>query len=290
MDWSNESYVRLYVRDTTSWKRLGWDGQCVLMQLLRKVDRAGTMDLDGIEPWEAVMLHTGAPLETAQRGVEALLRVGVIELRAGMIVFPNFLDAQECSKSDKLRAKESRERKARGSSQNVTLESRDVTKPSQVVTSGHEPSQRVTLCSAVLCNTGEERASAPPLLKVAADLEAENAQTRPTLVSTSEPTRFITALSDGIATEYERRKKPRPAVFGSQLREISKRIHDSLAAKLFDSADEAIEALVKAAADAVEKDPKARFAFVLGEVPFTKPRAEDEPEWLKARRLIPRNF
>lgn len=147
MDWSDERYVRLYTRDTTNWKRLGWDGQCVLMAVLRKVDRAGTLDLGGIEPWEAVMLHIGCSEDVARRGVDAMLKPGleVAKVIGGRLVLPNFIEAQECTKSDKLRSKELRERKARGDielpgspSQNVTVESRGVSAPTQSVS---QPSQ-----------------------------------------------------------------------------------------------------------------------------------------------------
>lgn len=181
MDWSNETYVRLYTRDTTNWKRMGWDGQSVLMHVLRKVDRAGTLDLGGLDPWEAVMLHIGCTEEVARRGVEAMLKVEAVAIVGDRMVFGNFIEAQECTKSDRLRAKESRERKARGESQdvtppsrNVTPESRDVTPPSQPVTPRHAPSRAVTprhslLCSALQrsalpCSATQEgeRAGAPP--------------------------------------------------------------------------------------------------------------------------------
>ena len=172
MDWRNEAYVRVYTRDTTNWKRLGWDGQCVMMQLFRKVDRAGTLDLGGLDPWEAVALHTGAPEDVAKRGIASILRVEAAKVIGGLLVFPNFIEAQECSKSDKLRAKESRERHRRGESQdvtapsqNVTPESQDVTLPSQAVTSGHAESRTVTprhslLCSALHTNALQGSASA----------------------------------------------------------------------------------------------------------------------------------
>lgn len=142
MDWTNERYVRLYTRDSTNWKRIGWDGQCVLMAILRKVDRAGTLDLSGLEPWEAIALHTGAPDDVSKRGVEGLLRTDTAVVRGGSLVLPSFIAAQECSKSDKLRSKELREKKALlGSTQSqevttpsrrVIPESQDVSRSSQV--------------------------------------------------------------------------------------------------------------------------------------------------------------
>jgi hypothetical protein len=161
MDWSNESYVRVYTRDTTTWRRLGWDGQNVLMHVIRKADRSGVLDCEDIEPWEVVMLHCGAPEEAAKRGVEACLRLGVIVHTGRALVLPNFEAAQTATKSDKLRAKESREsrrQKELSASQNVTAASRDatpdshdVTPPSPPVTSGHAESQPVTPRHSVLC-------------------------------------------------------------------------------------------------------------------------------------------
>lgn len=166
MDWSNERYVRLYTRDTTTWKRLGWDGQCVLMHLLRKLDRSGTLDLSGLEAWEAVMLHIGATEDVAKRGVEAILRTETAVATAGKLIFPSFIEAQECSKTDKQRQRESRDRRAATGKEpptSVTVrdgQSQDVTEPSQSVTASHEQSQPVTfghsvLCSAVQCREGE---------------------------------------------------------------------------------------------------------------------------------------
>lgn len=177
MDWSNERYVRLYVRDSTTWKRLGWDGQCVLMHLLRKVDRAGTLDLSGLEAWEAVSLHTGATEETARQGIAALLRTETVTVRDGRLAFPSFIEAQECSKSDKQRQRESRDRRAAPGKAAVTNrdeQSQNAPDSSQPVTSGHERSQPVTLghsvlCSAVQCNTvpneniARARVVVPPL-------------------------------------------------------------------------------------------------------------------------------
>jgi hypothetical protein len=46
MDYANERYVRLYTRDTTTVKLLGWQGRLVWWSLLRKLDRidAGLAD------------------------------------------------------------------------------------------------------------------------------------------------------------------------------------------------------------------------------------------------------
>ena len=163
MDYANEVYVRLYTRDTTTWKRLRWQGQVMLMQLLRKVDRSGTLETDGLAAWEAAALHTGMPDEIAQVGVDAMLALSVLaeQPETGRLVFPNFIEAQETPKSDRLRQRESRDRRAAGVTNRdgaVTIrdsESRIVTErhaASRAVTPGHAESRDVTLTSAVLCS------------------------------------------------------------------------------------------------------------------------------------------
>jgi hypothetical protein len=47
MNFEDERFVKIYPRNTTNWKLLGWEGRCVLMMLLREVDRAGCLDLEG---------------------------------------------------------------------------------------------------------------------------------------------------------------------------------------------------------------------------------------------------
>lgn len=146
MDYPNESYVRLYTRDTTTWKRLQWEGQCVLGQLLRKVDRAGVLELGAdLEVYVGVHLHMEhAPLEFVRAGVQKILELGVASYQNGFLVFPNFIAAQEASKSDKQRQRESRERRRDRAEEKP---SQIVTVPSQPVTTGHS-----VLCSAVLCS------------------------------------------------------------------------------------------------------------------------------------------
>jgi hypothetical protein len=139
MDWSNERYVRLYTRDTTTWRRLGWDGQCMLMQLLRRADRAGVIDIEDMQPAEAAELHTSAPPDAAFRGVAKLLELGVMVHDGTRLVFPSYIEANETPQSDSQRQRESRER-------------RRVTKrdgESRNVTESHAQSRAVTSCHSV---------------------------------------------------------------------------------------------------------------------------------------------
>ena len=151
MDWANEHYVRVYTRDTTNWKRLRWSGQCVLVAILRKLDAAGVMDIEDMEPWEAVELHCGAPQDQAKEGMAACLRLGALIHQGTRLISPKFEDAQWANKSDKQRQKESRARRRAQpvasvppAPKSVTPGDNGVTPRDEPVTAGHTPSQAVT--------------------------------------------------------------------------------------------------------------------------------------------------
>lgn len=113
MRWEDERYVRLYTRNTPSWRRLGWQGRYVLMALLREVDRAGVLDLGEEDPQEQLETLAGAlemPVEVAAVGLGALRKRGTVELRGSKLVLPNFLEAQEVRQSDAARQRAHRER------------------------------------------------------------------------------------------------------------------------------------------------------------------------------------
>lgn len=167
MNFEDEPYVRVYVRDTKTWLKLGFEGQTVLLFVLRKLDRAGV--LDGIdEPAADVALITGVPVAIVEAGLPRLLERGVLVLRGDRLIMPNYIEAQSCAKSDRLRQQEQRQRRRNDSladsSANgaVTIRddsSRDVTG----VTNRHEPSQGVTPILSVpsLSDQGRERARDP---------------------------------------------------------------------------------------------------------------------------------
>ncbi len=143
MDFSDESYVRLYVRDTKTWLRLGFEGQCVLMFLLRKLDRAGV--LDGMdEPESDVALVTGVWLDIVRVGLARLLEFKVFEHVGNRLIMPNYIAAQTAIRSDRARQRDSREKRS--------AEARAVTprdEMSHAVTGGHAPSHPVTLYCAL---------------------------------------------------------------------------------------------------------------------------------------------
>ena len=180
MNFEDETYVRLYVRDTKTWLRLGFEGQCVLMFLLRKLDKAGV--LDGMdEPESDVALVTGVPLGIVTVGLERLLRWEVFQLFGNRLVMPNYLKAQNAIRNDKARQRDMREKRL-AQSRLVTLRDSGVTprdESSREPTPDDAASHGVTLHSADLlstelpCAEDPDRApEAPPvpgLLRVVSD-------------------------------------------------------------------------------------------------------------------------
>jgi hypothetical protein len=111
VDWSNERYVRIYTRDTKTWKLLGWEGQAVLCLLARRFDRSGL--LDDVRSGEdvALMIGSGFPEEIAHVGLDRILKHDVMVLTAGGLLWPKFMEAQEASKSNTQRQREFRDRR-----------------------------------------------------------------------------------------------------------------------------------------------------------------------------------
>ena len=85
MDYSNERWVRLYTRDTATWKLVDWRARTVLLHILRKADRAGVIDVgkDG-ELGLAALLEL--PREIVADGLRQLLdRAAIAGEHAGVV-------------------------------------------------------------------------------------------------------------------------------------------------------------------------------------------------------------
>lgn len=109
MRWIDERFVRLYTRDTTTWKLLPWQSKALLPLLLRKLDRTGIVDL-GDDGFDGIAALTDMPLELVTAAMPDLLRRRVFVLAGRELVMPHFIEAQEAVASPKLRAELHRER------------------------------------------------------------------------------------------------------------------------------------------------------------------------------------
>lgn len=169
MRWEDERYVRLYTRDTIGWKLLPWQAKCVIPLVMRKLDRAGILDLGGAG-LEGVAALIDMPAEVALPGIAAAIEKGVFVLNADALVMPHFLEAQECQQSDAIRQRESRERRRAEGLVRKQVNGKDVwltpESDSGPVTAGHNRSQQVTPSLAVpsrafIASVAETATSAP---------------------------------------------------------------------------------------------------------------------------------
>lgn len=94
MKWSSERYARLYTRDTSNWVAGPWQARAVLPLVLRKLDRAGTLDLDdnGLEGLAAMI---GLPVEVVEPGMAWWAKKGTLVMVGSVLTMPNYVEAQE---------------------------------------------------------------------------------------------------------------------------------------------------------------------------------------------------
>ena len=50
MEYQDEAWIKVFIRDTTTWLTLSHHARGMFLCLLRKLDRAGLMPLNGKEP------------------------------------------------------------------------------------------------------------------------------------------------------------------------------------------------------------------------------------------------
>lgn len=162
MDWPNETYVRLYTRETDDDLALPWEALALWHRMLTKFDRAGVIATKrGARGLAAVVR---IPPGVVERVLPELLADGRLKEFDGGYLAPNFIAAQEASKSDKQRQRESRERRranaggatVTGRDENITnrddVTERDfsVTERDRLSRENERTEQNVTLCSADL--------------------------------------------------------------------------------------------------------------------------------------------
>ncbi len=142
MQWSDERYVRLYTADTVDWEMWPWESRALFPLVLRKVDRAGVLDMGRHgERGLAAMLRLPEPVVSA--GLAGLLEDGCVVMSGTRLVVRNFIEAQEATQSDKARKRAERERsRARAITPDEPVTFRD--DQSRTVTKSHEESRAVT--------------------------------------------------------------------------------------------------------------------------------------------------
>jgi len=141
MNFEDEPYARLYIRRTLTNKRLRWEGRAVLHEMLYVFDRAGVFEFTG-ELSDAIELMCELPAKVVKVGLQRLLESETWVVCGRFLVWPNYLEAQTCSRSDAARQKDSRDRRrAMAHAAKVLGEHA----PAGI---GHEAIQPVTSCDA----------------------------------------------------------------------------------------------------------------------------------------------
>jgi hypothetical protein len=135
VDWSNERYVRLYTRDSTTWKLLDWRGRMVFMLMMRKATRAGVIDVDGHGAIGLAALIE-APIDIVEAGIAQLTdpRIAVVVATPTAYVIPKFLEAQEAVQTTAHRSREYRARQRDEALAVATKRDATVTKRGATVT------------------------------------------------------------------------------------------------------------------------------------------------------------
>ena len=145
MDWPNERYVRVYVRDTVDYLVLSWQARGLWLELLRKADRAGVIATTKGARGIAVLVRW--PAEVVEPAIAELLEDGCLQSSPAGYVIPRFMEAQECAMSDVQRKREQRDRRRSeftNRDPEVTERTELVTKRDRMSQVGHAESRRVT--------------------------------------------------------------------------------------------------------------------------------------------------
>lgn len=149
LDWSNERYVRLHVRDSPGWAMLSYDAQCLRMQLLRKMDRSGCIVLDsGYQPHESIAaMLRGCDVGIVESALAELLAGGWLVLRNQVLTDPEFIEREEASMTTKHRSREYRRRRRdQAMTQDDTPENEPRHEAPQGVTRRHAESSLCATC------------------------------------------------------------------------------------------------------------------------------------------------
>lgn len=144
MDWADEHYVKLFTRDTVTWKLWPWQAKCLLPLLERKVDAAGFLPCGTHDPAMAVAAVVEIPTDVVRPGLDAMIATGTVELVDRQLLLVNFVAAQESRMTDRRKSLDYRERRK------AAVRAEAIAKLSDslnaTVTARHSASPAVTEC------------------------------------------------------------------------------------------------------------------------------------------------
>jgi hypothetical protein len=135
VNWSDERYVKLYVRNTATWVLWPWQARAVFPSMLKAMNGAGIIETGSGDPLTALSVLIAMPREVVEVGLSAIIESRTIESIRDGYLMPKFIEAQEATKTDSLRKRDQRERQR--------AQARAI--PRVDVTRGHEVSRAVPL-------------------------------------------------------------------------------------------------------------------------------------------------
>jgi hypothetical protein len=140
VNWSDEHYVKLYTRETLTWRCWGWQARTLFLHMLKRCDGTGLIESGNMTPAEALTVQLELPAEVVTFGLDQLVASGTVELIPRAVLLPKFIEAQEARKSEaqKKRDHRERERNRRRAGQVVEVATPHVPTTSPDVTSGHQ--------------------------------------------------------------------------------------------------------------------------------------------------------
>jgi hypothetical protein len=114
MNFSDEEYVRLYTTDTVTWDMLPWQALALLPLALRKFDRSGVFEFGKHGAERALSTKTKLPVDVVAEGLKAILAEEIWQIDGAKLYWPTYIEAQNCRRSERIRKRNERARKASG--------------------------------------------------------------------------------------------------------------------------------------------------------------------------------
>lgn len=153
MDWANERYVRLYVRETPDQALWCWQALAIWPWLVMRAERSGELRTRKGAAGIAALIRM--PIEIVEPGIADLLADGcLVETHRGYAM-PNYVEAQNATSSDSKRKADQRARERL----DTALKGNDTDVD---VTPGHERSQPVTMSHSEPIRTDPIRTEVEP--------------------------------------------------------------------------------------------------------------------------------
>jgi len=115
VNWAEEKFVKVFTRDTPTWRSWPWQARALAPLLMRVLEHDGSLSVGRLDLTRAVALTVCLPEDVVAPGLAGMLEDGTLELRADRLWWPKFEEAQESRKSDALNSRNYRARQRRDS-------------------------------------------------------------------------------------------------------------------------------------------------------------------------------